>query len=110
MAPKLGKKVLKAVTFRHPVSYYSKFNYYEENFYNLFGRISSPLQRISQKTINDPNAEKRQVPSFTGIDIGGGIDLYLSQGEEAVAVSASEAKYRDKIQNRGKERCSAYLV
>jgi hypothetical protein len=40
---------------------------------------------------------KGQVPSFTGIDIGGGIDLYLSQGEEAVAVSASEAKYRDKI-------------
>ena len=52
---------------------------------------------FGQKTINDPNAEKRQVPSFTGIDIGGGIDLYLSQGEEAVAVSASEAKYRDKI-------------
>ena len=52
---------------------------------------------FGQKTINDPNAEKRQVPSFTGIEIGGGIDLYLSQGEEAVAVSASEAKYRDKI-------------
>lgn len=56
----------------------------------------------SQKTINDPNAQKRQVPSFTGIDIGGGIDLYLSQGEEAIAVSASEAKYRDKIQTEVK--------
>ena len=56
----------------------------------------------SQKTINDSNAQKRQVPSFTGIDIGGGIDLYLSQGEEAIAVSASEAKYRDKIQTEVK--------
>jgi putative autotransporter adhesin-like protein len=55
------------------------------------------LAAPGQKTINDPNAQKRQVPSFTGIEIGGGIDLYLSQGQEAVAVSASEAKYRDKI-------------
>ena len=55
------------------------------------------LAGMAQKTINDPNAEKRQVPSFTGIEIGGGIDLYLSQGQEAVAVSASEPKYRDKI-------------
>src|SRR5262245_42828781 len=51
----------------------------------------------AQKTINDPNAQKRQVPLFTGIEIGGGIDLYLSQGEQAVAVSASEPKFRDKI-------------
>jgi len=52
---------------------------------------------FGQKTINDPNAQKRQVPSFTGIEVGGGVDLYLSQGAEAVAVSASETKYRDKI-------------
>jgi hypothetical protein len=55
------------------------------------------LALFGQKTISDPNAQKRQVPSFTGIEIGGGIDLYLSQGDEAVAVSASEAKHRDKI-------------
>lgn len=55
------------------------------------------ITALGQKTINDPNAQKRQVPSFTGVDVGGGIDLYISQGEEAVAVSASEAKYRDKI-------------
>ena len=60
------------------------------------------IAAISQKTINDPNAEKRQVPSFTGIEVGGGIDLYLSQGEETVAVSASEAKYRDKIRTEVK--------
>jgi len=55
------------------------------------------IAALGQKTINDPNAGKRQVASFTGIEIGGGIDLYLSQGAEAVAVSASDTKYRDKI-------------
>src|ERR1044072_7757359 len=55
------------------------------------------IAAIGQKTINDPNVQKRQVSSFTGIEVGGGIDLYLSQGEEAVAVSAAEVKYRDKI-------------
>ena len=52
---------------------------------------------FAQNTINDPNAEKRNVSGFHAIEVGGGIDLYLSQGAEAVAVSASEPKYRDKI-------------
>jgi len=60
------------------------------------------MAAFSQKTINDPNAQKRQVPSFTGIEVGGGIDLYLSQGTEAVAVSASEIKYRDNIKTEVK--------
>jgi hypothetical protein len=50
------------------------------------------------KVINDPNAQKRSVGDFHGIKIGGGIDLYLTQGtEEAVAVSASDPEYRDRI-------------
>ena len=60
------------------------------------------IATIAQKTINDPNAEKRNVSNFHGIEISGGIDLYLSQGEEAVAVSASEAKFRDKIRTEVK--------
>ncbi len=52
---------------------------------------------IAQKTLNDPNVEKRNVSGYHAIEVGGGIDLYLSQGEEAVAVSASETKYRDRI-------------
>jgi len=52
----------------------------------------------SQKTINDANAVKREVSGFHGIEVGGGIDLYLNQGgTEAVAVSTSETKYRDRI-------------
>lgn len=52
---------------------------------------------FAQKTINDPNAEKRNVNGYHAIEVSNGIDLYLSQGEETVAVSASEAKYRDHI-------------
>ena len=51
----------------------------------------------AQKTINDANAQKRNVSGFHAIEVGGGIDLYLSQGDEAVAVSASKNEYRDKI-------------
>ena len=51
----------------------------------------------AQKTINDANAQKRNVPGFHAIEVSGGIDLYLSQGDEAVAVSASKDEYRDKI-------------
>jgi hypothetical protein len=50
------------------------------------------------KVINDRNAQKRDVRGFHGIEIGGGIDLYLSQGtEEAVAVSAADPADRDLI-------------
>lgn len=58
---------------------------------------------IAQKVINDNNAEKRSVGSFHGIEVSGGIDLYLSQGEESVAVSASEVKFRDRIRTEVKD-------
>jgi len=50
------------------------------------------------KTYNDPNAEVRNVKNFHAIKVSAGIHLYLTQGnEEAVAVSASEKEYRDRI-------------
>lgn len=50
------------------------------------------------KVINDRNAQKRNIQGFHGIQISGGIDLYLSQGsEEAVAVSASDPDIRNRI-------------
>src|SRR5687768_13691655 len=53
---------------------------------------------FGQKTFNDANAEKRTVGSFHGIDVGTGIELWLSEGAtEEVAVSASETEFRDKI-------------
>ncbi len=47
----------------------------------------------AQKTIYDANAQQRTVKSFHSISISGGIDLFLTHGEEAVAVSASDTKY-----------------
>jgi hypothetical protein len=55
------------------------------------------LAVIGQKTVKDPNAEKRNVSGFHAIEVSGGIDLYLSQGQETVVVSAVESEYRDKI-------------
>lgn len=51
----------------------------------------------AQTVINDPNVEMRQVGSFTGISVSGGIDLYISYGDEAVAVSAAKPEHRDRI-------------
>ena len=48
--------------------------------------------------VNDPNAEIRQVSSFHGIRVSNAFDVYLDQSNtEAVAVSASETEYRDRI-------------
>ena len=53
---------------------------------------------FAQKTINDANAEKRNVGSFHGIDVATGIELTLTKGAtEEVAVSASEIEFRNKI-------------
>ncbi len=48
--------------------------------------------------VNDPNAEVREAKNFHGINLSSAFDVYLSQSnEEAVAVSASETKYREHI-------------
>ena len=53
---------------------------------------------FAQKTINDPNVEKRTVSNFHGIDVATGIKLILTEGNtEEVAVSAAKIEYRDKI-------------
>jgi len=51
----------------------------------------------AQKTIYDANAQVRSLKGFHAIQVSGGIDLYLSTGEEAVAVSAKETADRDRI-------------
>src|SRR5580700_10892824 len=52
----------------------------------------------STKVIEDKNAETRNVSGFHAIHVQSGIDLYLTQGaEEAVAVSANDVEYRNRI-------------
>ena len=52
---------------------------------------------FSQKTIYDANAIVREGKGYNAIEVSDGIDLFISYGDEAIAISASEAKYRDKI-------------
>lgn len=53
---------------------------------------------FGQVVISDKNAEVRNVGSFSGIKVSGAVDVYLSQSNNyALAVSASEEKFRDNI-------------
>lgn len=53
---------------------------------------------LDAQQIDDPNAEPREAKNFHAISISNAFDVFISQGnEEAVAVSASEEKYRQSI-------------
>ena len=53
---------------------------------------------FAQKTINDPNAEPRNLSGFHAIKISNAFTVYISQGnEDAVAISASKPEYKAKI-------------
>ncbi|MBI5856908.1 MAG: DUF2807 domain-containing protein [Sphingobacteriales bacterium] len=59
---------------------------------------------VQGQQVNDPNAEVREAKNFHGINVANAFDVYLSQSSsEAVAVSASEAKYRERIKVEVKE-------
>ncbi len=53
---------------------------------------------VFAQQVNDPNAEVREAKGYHGISVGDAFDVYLTQSDqEAVAVSASESKFRDRI-------------
>jgi len=68
-----------------------------KKFFSIVCLLCLTILASAQKIINDPNAEVRQVGSFTGVSVSSGIDLYLSYGDEAVAVSAEKTEHRDRI-------------
>jgi hypothetical protein len=60
--------------------------------------IISHFSFSQQQIIKDTHAQERKVNAdFHAVEVHSGIDLYLTQGENAVAVSASSEEYRDKI-------------
>ena len=73
-----------------------------KNLLSLLFFVAILSAASAQKIINDANAEKRNVSGYHAIEVSGGIDLYLSQGDESVAVSASETKFRDRIKTEVK--------
>jgi len=66
---------------------------------SLFLLASASVSKAQQTLVVDPNASVRTVSGdFKAIKVSGGIDLYLSQAAEvAVAVSASEEKFKEFI-------------
>jgi len=68
-----------------------------KKFFGIVSGICLTLG-IAAQQVNDPNAVVRPAKDFHGIQASSAFDIYLTQGgDEAVAVSASEAKYRDRI-------------
>ena len=57
---------------------------------------------FAQKTIHDPNIEVRSASGFHAIEVSSGIDLYLSYGDEAVAVSAKDVDARNRMKTEVK--------
>lgn len=59
---------------------------------------------VAQNVVYDANAQVRQVGHFTKIRVSSAISLYLSQGkQEAVAVSANDDKYTERIRTEVKD-------
>jgi len=70
----------------------------KSNFLLLCCLSMGLLASAQDKVINDANAVARSVKNFHAIEVGDGVDLYLTQSNDgAVAVSASKPEYRDKI-------------
>lgn len=68
-----------------------------KKIFSLVVAVLALTGSYAQKTIHDANAQLRNVPAFHAIEVSGGIDLYLSSGEQAVAVSAKDNDVRDAI-------------
>ena len=72
-------------------------------FYLFLFILFSPGAFSQQTIINDANAQVRSVTAFSGLKVSGGINVYLSQGDDySLAVSASEDRYRDNIRTEVK--------
>jgi len=66
--------------------------------YFLLVGIYDVQAQNAKNIVFDANAEVRSVKGFTGVEVSGAIDLYLSQGkEEAVAISASNPNSLSRI-------------
>ncbi len=65
--------------------------------------MASSYAQNEKNLVVDANAEIRTVNSFTGIEVSGAVDLFISQGNsEAVAVSASSDEVRSRIKTEVK--------
>jgi hypothetical protein len=79
-------------------TYHTKTRYMKKTVLACFVLTALVFGVSAQKTINDPNVIAVDAKGFQSIHVSNAFDVYITQGsEEAVAVSASETKYRDNI-------------
>ena len=70
----------------------------KKHFVSVLIVIGSCATLLAQKTVNDPNTEKRNITGFHAVDVSTGIKLVLTEGVvEEVAVSAATVEFRDNI-------------
>ncbi|MHA4810521.1 head GIN domain-containing protein [Flavitalea flava] len=73
-------------------------------FFALAAFCTFSISQAQQTIVNDPNAQVREVDDFHAIKVSTGIHLYLSQGKtKAIAVSASEPSFRNRIRTEVKQ-------
>src|ERR1700712_1725218 len=70
------------------------FNFKKINMKKIVFAVLAITFILSGYAQSDKNLQKRQVSGFHGVDVSGGIDLYLSDGPESVAISASSTDVR----------------
>ena len=75
-------------------TFINKFNHMKKIIFAVLA-LSSLLAGYSQS--DNGNKQTRQVSGFHGVDVSGGIDLYLSNGTESVSVSAASSEIRNHI-------------
>lgn len=74
-----------------------------KHFILLISIISTGFVARSQNLVYDENAEVRTIDKFSGVELSGSMFLYISQGNAtALAVSAGEGKYNEKIKTEVK--------
>ena len=78
------------LVFNHPRNI--KIIRNEKNYFHQFCDL---IHACSFSQADDKNQQTRKVSGFHGVEVSGGIDLYLSSGPESVAVSASSVSVRD---------------
>lgn len=59
--------------------------------------LTAFFAQAQERIVKDANAETRKVESFHGVSVSGAIELYVSQGPQAVAISAASQEDVDKI-------------
>jgi hypothetical protein len=74
-----------------PLPFHLKNDCFMKKIVSLFILSLFAIPLFAQKTINDANAEVRQVSSFTALHISNAFDVVITQGsQEGLAVSASD--------------------